>query len=536
MIRVYRYGSLAPTVNANLVRDQMHAAHRYRNQLVEIERGRRLAIRSLIPAGTDDDKRAWLKSHKSEVAVIDERAADLRRGARALCEAHWGTYLLIEDADQASRKMPIWDDPRFVRWEGEGAVSVQLQGGLDVKGLSSDTQVQLPAPDHRKHATLRMRIGSEGRAPIWAEFPIKVHRPIPETARIKCVTMHVRKCGRRDVWSVDFTLELPEPIQIEKGSQGIVGVDLGWRVTGNELRVCAFTSEDGKDIGELRLSAHDLGGFERVETLRATRDQKFNEAKASLVALKLVWPEVLAVRAAHMSQWRSAARLASFIRLWRNHRFAGDEQAYISAESWRYHDEHLWQWEASQRAKSLRSRREKYRIFAADLASKYDTLVLEEFDLRTFAKRPTKEDPIIDKHGRRETQQAERARAYRHLASTSELRMILEQAFHRRGKTSCRVSAVDTTRICASCGVVDREFDAAAEIDWSCKACGAEHDQDHNASDNLCERYRALEKSGSARTRKPAKGEARWAKAKRLRAEKDAAKDTARNAAGNSAE
>jgi hypothetical protein len=44
-IRVYQYGLKAPTQNADLVREQMILAHRYRNTLTEIERGRRSAIR-----------------------------------------------------------------------------------------------------------------------------------------------------------------------------------------------------------------------------------------------------------------------------------------------------------------------------------------------------------------------------------------------------------------------------------------------------------------------------------------------------------
>ena len=43
---VYRYGLLAPTLEADEVAAQMRAAHRYRNTLVEIERGRRTAIRT----------------------------------------------------------------------------------------------------------------------------------------------------------------------------------------------------------------------------------------------------------------------------------------------------------------------------------------------------------------------------------------------------------------------------------------------------------------------------------------------------------
>ena len=49
-IRVYRYGLLPPHENAELVREQMRLAHKYRNTLVEIERKRRSDLRALASA------------------------------------------------------------------------------------------------------------------------------------------------------------------------------------------------------------------------------------------------------------------------------------------------------------------------------------------------------------------------------------------------------------------------------------------------------------------------------------------------------
>lgn len=46
-IIAYRYGLRAPTQGADLVAEQMRAAHRYRNRLVELERVRRAKMREL---------------------------------------------------------------------------------------------------------------------------------------------------------------------------------------------------------------------------------------------------------------------------------------------------------------------------------------------------------------------------------------------------------------------------------------------------------------------------------------------------------
>ena len=53
MIRVYKYGLLPPIQNADLVRDQLRLAGRYRNTLVEIERARRAALRPVLSAHGD---------------------------------------------------------------------------------------------------------------------------------------------------------------------------------------------------------------------------------------------------------------------------------------------------------------------------------------------------------------------------------------------------------------------------------------------------------------------------------------------------
>lgn len=505
MNRVYRYGCLAPTENAQLVHDQMRAAHRYRNQLVEIERARRAALRE---PSADREK-------------INAFAADLRRGARALTPAYWGTYLLIESADDQARKASA--DPRFQRWEGDSAVGVQIQGGINAIELGGDTRVQLTTPNEKRHAVLRLRVGSDGRAPIWAEWPILLHRELPADAVIKYVTVHMRRRGRKTVWSAEFSLVLPSPTRI--CGEGLVAVDLGWRMIDSDMRVCTYASEDGSDEGDLRLTEHVLGGFDRVHSLRSLRDDKLNECRAALREYRAS-PEAsawFAEESLHVHAWRAPGR---FVRLLRETREQNqDPKAVEILANWKYRDTHLWDWETGQNGKNIHTRKKLYEEFGKTLATKYETLVLEEFDLRTFARRPDKDVPR-DEAGRRESHQEEKARAQRHEAATSELRAILTSAFESRGGKVVKVPAHNTTRTCSDCGlVVDRDF--AESIHWTCD-CGVTHDQDVNASDNLCARYRTLEKAGSSTGAKGGtKRESKWARLKREKLEKDTAREAA---------
>jgi transposase len=484
------------------------------------------------------------------------------------------SYLIVEDAMQAAAKAPLYDgtepnDPRFVRWTGDGAVSVQIQAhagdepfGIVQATAGDDRRLQirtgLPAircakkssalkaaplgapltgrrAGHR--ADLRLRISSDGREPIWATWPMIMHRPIPDEARIKRATVHVRKRGPREEWSVEITVDGVQP-RPRTPTGGVVGVDLGWRVIGDELRVAKW-SDDSDGEGELRLDAKTISGLRKPESLQSTRDQNFDDARAQLNTWlhdssdKL--PGWLKDKTTHLGQWRSEARLAGLCRQWKGQRFEGDAGAYDALEAWRYHDFHLWAWEEGQRTGALRHRREVYRRFAAELARKYETLVLEDFDLRDMARRPTTEE--------QETTN-EQARSNRHLAATSELRLCLIHAFAARGGRWTKEPPENTTRECNECHHIN-VFDAAANITHACFNCGVVWDQDENAAVNLLqrrrERLRGEQEAGGARkdekTKKDdAKDESRWQRARRLAEEKAARLGGARETPDNGAE
>jgi hypothetical protein len=420
-----------------------------------------------------------------------------------------------------------YEDPRWPAWKGEGAISVQLQGGLLLDALSTDTQVQIVPAAHGKtdvYGTLRMRIGStaKSRAPVWADFPIKMHRPLPKGSIIKRVTVHRTlggaktanaMSGRREHWEAQFVIEMPLPDP--RHGKGIVGVDLGWRRIGGELRVCAFADEED-GAGELRLSERTIGGVRRVDSLRKTRDDMRNRALGLLIAMRPLAPRWFRDETEHAHAWRNPSRIPMLLAQWRKQRWAGDEDGFQWLSFWLERDRHLWQWEADQRRKNVNGRRKFYEGFAAKLAETYETLVLEDFDLRTFARRPAK-DAIVGPDGRKESQQEEAARAWRHLAGTYELRLVLENAFLTRGGTVSRVPAANTTRTCADCGLIVRR-DFAGSIEWTCD-CGVVHDQDKNAGVILCESFRKLEREGIAKVRKSGKRkvdmESRFVRAKK---------------------
>jgi hypothetical protein len=608
-MKVYKYGLLPPTTNTDLVREQLRAAHNYRNRLVEIERERRAAQRAALAGHASmaaleadlarttadldqalaavsrakssqrtrrvpEDVRATLHAARAAKAEVTRQIRDARRAlredtevaarreaidadavakvkaARASCGVYWGTYLLVEQAMDASREMPLYDgaepnDPHFVRWTGEGRLGVQLQGGLELDALTSDTQLQIvPAPpspgadpQSRRSATrrrmcLRMRVGSdEKKRPIWAEWPMLMHRPIPEGCVIKTATVHVRRIGPREEWTVCITVA-NAPARVAPDGGGLVAIDLGWRVLDDEIRACAWF--DGEHEGELRLDADLLSDLSKASSLRSIRDKNFDLARDALAAARTdAWPEWLREATTHLHAWKAPARLAALALRWRTCRFDGDESTYSALEAWRYHDRHLWTWESEQRERALRRRREHYRIFAADLSRRFARVALEAFDLRDVARRPAPEATEGDN---------EQARANRHNIAPSELRGAILDAFGGvKGGRVVLVPAEYTTMTCNVCGSIEH-WNQAKEVSHRCSSCKTLWDQDANAARVIF----ASAPSGGGNTGGARKDEkandaeemrgGRFAKAKAKKAARLAEQEAARKAVAEAAE
>ena len=84
MILVYKYGLLAPIQNGDLAREQIRAAHRYQNDLIEVERGRRAAVRAASSACTDI---AALEEREAAAKLLVEKVLDEMRAARSTSRA-----------------------------------------------------------------------------------------------------------------------------------------------------------------------------------------------------------------------------------------------------------------------------------------------------------------------------------------------------------------------------------------------------------------------------------------------------------------
>ncbi len=454
------------------------------------------------------EAREAVRSHPAValcLAILDGWAVKRRaKAARAARPCSWGTGGAIEQAVDAARAGKT--DPRFRRWDGHGRLAVQLQRGLSVEDAfgGADTRLRIAPVDPRAwdpavgrgerkrlcRTTVQMRIGTEAdrRTPIWVTIPIEMHRPIPEDGRIKWAYLVRDPVADHVRWRFQLAVESPEEKPLPARREGVCAIDVGWRLIDGELRVGYLVDDTGHEE-ELRVPAAILGALHKAEDLRSIRDRHYDGIRARLrewLAAQPEVPEWLREATATMDRWRSPGRLVSLRRQWHGARIDGDEEIVAALDEWYHRDRHLWQWEAHQRRKTLGRRKDLYRVWAADIASRYARVVVEDFDLRATKRRDSPEEGTRDKREPFRLQT---------IAASGELRIALQQTCGRRGVEYVAVPSAYTTLTCHGCGTIDDDWDPAGALEHTCSGCGRTWDQDANAARNLL--ARAQDPSGA---------------------------------------
>lgn len=471
--------------------------------------------------------------HKEELDKIYEKIdADFHErelDARANCGLFWGTYLLVEGSfDQARtakqvlvgpdgklRKIKPWAElPDFRSWrktQGRGLLGVQVQQrmGQDQANLFSGKHPVLridPLPENAfdpgvprgerkrlQRTVLRMRIsapqkkGEPREPPIFGEWPLYMHRPLPAGAKVVGATVlrFPWDQGFEYRWKLQITVKVPAATQ--RDGYPMVAVNLGWRkLTDGSLRVATWADTDG-NTGEVVLSRSEYRDrIEKSESIRSTRDENLN---AILPALKAV--------GVPCSGWKSPRRIYDLTRnideIWvtdatdeeldtlspdelkarrrKLHRSIQDDAAAV-AKPWVDRDRHLWWYERGCRTGALNYRKEQYRLFALELAKKYETIIIENYDLRG----------IVEDEYRIKEPAKQRVEG-----APSSAREIFESTGTRLG---CRVLMGESklaTQQCHICGCTIR-WKAAPRIMHTCVQCGNTWDQDVNNARNLLDR------------------------------------------------
>lgn len=501
MYRVYEYGVVRVTAGEDVAIAQLLARGRYWNSLVEVEQQHLAQVEEVLrqryphlDALEDDQYRAARREAFADPSVKEGlqplnaartaavRAARQRHAAEGL---YWGNYLDVERNYRTARQRAA-RRLAFKRPVPEGVVSVWFQDGLpaeQVWGEDSRFSMDLvpreawdsPVRGVRRrlaHTHGRLRVGSEGpRHPLYVEFDMVMHRPIPSAGIVRHVSLVRRRAGPDVKYALMVTVD-ESALPLPHAATGLVlGVDLGWRLIGETVRVGYVATADGRVRRDLVLPGRVTGGFTQLRNLASIRDNLFNGARARLreVLKTLVAPDWLARETATLAHWRSQRRLAVLLSLWRGQRFDGDAEVFADLGAWHTRDLHLWRWEANLRDQLLRHRREVYRQWAKEVAGMASMVALEDFDLRGVT-------------GAADELPA--AARMRHEAAVHTLRDCIEAACAARGVQALRVAPQYTTQRCHQCADL-MQFDARKEVSVQCPHCGSQWDQDDNAARNL---------------------------------------------------
>lgn len=450
----------------------------------------------------------------------------------AFAALHWGSRVHVA---ASCRSLRSGAPPEFVRFRGDGHIAVQLQGGVpaDEAVVALDRGASWDPPpkgqffvrtvgDHprKPHAHIGIRVGTVdgSTAPVWATLFCRLHRPFPPDSRLKMVHLTRRREGTRDLWHVVVSVENVPPVT-DRAESGRVGVDVGWRkLPDGRLRVASWAGDDGR-TGELTMSAEYVERCQRIPGLDSTRKKLFNVAHARLLEwvaanpLPAAWTEVTEAAprppAAHLSAWRSEARLRQLVEFWTANRLPGDEAVFgdpaaLAAErerllarhapnrdagnlayhqvvkaaagqgdlyAWRLQDIHLLEYRVGLQRRTRAHREERMRLLAVGLRRRYRTAAVEDINWR---------EDVLEKPEAEHDDELAAVRAFHRMAAPGRLLQLLAE----HTAETVRVAPDHTTTDCHACGR-RCEFDAARVLVHTCEHCGATWDQDHNAAVNL---------------------------------------------------
>ena len=429
---------------------------------------------------------------KEADAAVDVLAEATYRATRAAHGLPWGIYQNTDaDVKRACGDTPFYALPRFHSRPDKMSISVHFQGagvpavpevmGGDHGWVKIDPLPVGRAGRQAQRTVLHLRVARDAttNAPVWATFPMILHRPMPANGHVTWIRVHREYVAGRYAWTVVFTVDLPAPAKAAPGPA--VGLDLGWRSSQTKELRAAFW-HDSEGAGDAVVYPPSLRErLQKANAIRGRRDENLDQMRAAvlplLVAARANLPEDVAKNLPHMPKWRSPKRFAALLG-----RIGVPSAAREILRAWAARDKHLWQYETGMRSGALRHRKEIARNFAAALAKKYSHIVLEDFNLTEAAAHP---DESAIKHLPNWKKGVRKRGAHQRVeVSPSELREAIVHAAERAGVTVTKVAREGTTETCHACGF-RAPWANPLERDHTCEGCGRRWDRDDNAARNI---------------------------------------------------
>lgn len=412
---------------------------------------------------------------KPRLAAIEQQRRDRVKIARQQSGLWWGNYNAVVASYETARSRALKTGAELHerRHNGEGRLVNQIQGGMSADDLFSAARSQVsvaPLPDDaythpsrgerrrkqytRLTATIYTRDG-ERRNVTW---PMYMHRPLPDDARIKEVVITRRRVADRYEWHAVFTCRAH--VDLRDPAEGVCGVDVGWRKVPGGLRVATIASDAGDDYLILPDSA--IEADRHCDDIAARRAQERNDMVAQIRAADWsgesadVVEQVQVIRGAEKVTAGMVSQLARALRIAESSHSLRDELS-----TWQRDDKIDWQEFIGLRRRIVARRRQIYQIFAKRLVECNGVIAVEKIDWSQMARRRDGDESSVH--------------FYRQLAAPGELVSIIAQTAARDGATIVRHEG-RSSHVCPSCGDDHAPADRST-LRYRC-TCGEGWDQD----------------------------------------------------------
>ena len=432
------------------------------------------------------------KLPKELAQPINETAKANAKLARQQSGCFWGNYNAVIQSFEVAKSKAIKDGARlqFKRFEGEGRFVNQIIGGMTPEQLlaGSHSQVKLgPVIGQNRNGekrdltftafTGRDAEGKHTRTEITCKMAY--HRPFPAGSVIKAVEVVRKRLNgtNRFKWHACFTVSIEEEKK-NHPSTAVVGINLGWRQIGSQLRVAMAVNSKGKKT-ELLLPAKLVKKFETAEALESECATKAVE--------KMHWLRQLYHECGDQfgQDWKDAATSVlkspkpSMERLEvLSERFLeiDDKDAATEFNTWLHEHRKAVASYIGCRRNAVKWREEIYRCWAAKIAKENYLLSVTDTPLAKMSRTKGGDGLAV------ENALPESARRNRVIAGVYTLKEWLEKQAKKQGGMM-EVIKGKVTQSCCQCLEL-HEKPINGNQYYTCVHCGAENDVDINAATN----------------------------------------------------
>lgn len=532
---------------------------------LQIELASEAKARGVLPSGKLLNKRLKEANLEKITQYIDDQASLDAERARTFYGMYYGTYQYIHAAvEQAIKTSETF--PSFKRWEGEGRVGapVDTNSGLSVdsilnckyeSGVWSDSgnfvlQIQ-NVPDEiweqknsRAHGSIsqpntswsqktrtsmRICIDSLGRSgknrvPVWVEFPLVMHRPLPKHGKIVGAWISVYKRGSKTRYELQMQIQDESHLVPKKPhGDGTIAFNFGYRASGR----VAFALDDSNASQEMLVDSKVEQKLDLADHRRQIREKAANYMRDSLFrwSEKFGFPDsflrnegkmlVIPHWSGDQSRSRSikerslkkkiellvhsnesslSDKLQRIYGEWRyvvaiNNIFSSvglvdvllrpaDLEIFEELSVWSLDDKSLFSIEAGSRFKSRLMRKNQIHIWAHKICDENSVVLIENTNYAKIKKNAK------EKRGDMSVGLVTSISRRRDAYAPGDTRRIIEEVAKARGLIVKKVNSADLTRIHHACGH-DGPWDASPSIEHVCEKCNVKFDQDKNFCEGL---------------------------------------------------